>query len=404
MPNDPQPLLASAYWDYSRKAVVSQAVQAPFALTEQEQQQTATVQQCFQLVPWLFRSVEMRANAVAKMPFRIVHKGNKGNKDAFDDSNDYQNSLGFLPNPVDLLWRIEAAATIWGAAYLWRSYNRVKVLDLRYLLPTTIQPEIDQTGLTGFTRWVNGEPRPASTKDIIYLWRPDPFIEVGPPGSSPARAALTAAGVLLSVDTFAAAFFERGAIKATLLTVEGNPPKAEREALKTWWERVLGGLRNAFATEVVSANVKPVQIGEGIGDLANTSLTDEKKAEVAVALGIPQSVIFSASAGGLGGGGVAEQDDRHFYDKTILPECEWLQAALNDQVFYPLGFCWEFLPQSLQLYQRNEATAAEAFNIYVAAGLSASLAAELLGLDLPPGYSYGDLDRLRRLKIGDRNP
>lgn len=398
MPNDPQPLLASAYWDYSRKAVISQTVPAPFVLSEQEHVQIANMQQCYQAVPWLFRSVEMRANSVAKMPFRITQKGSKS-KDAIDESADYQNAVGFLPNPVDFLWRLEAAASIWGAGYYWHSYNRVRTLGLRYLIPVTVQPEIDdETGLTGFTRWVNGQPRLASTRDIVHFWRPDPFVEIGPPEGSPVKAALAAAGVLLNVDLFAATFFQRGAIKATLLTVEGNPPKTEREALKTWWERIVSGIRNAFSTEVISSSVKPVQIGEGINDLANTTLTEEKKADIAVAMGVPQSVIFSGSATGLGGGGVVRQDDKHFYDKTILPDCGWIQATLNDQVMHPNGYHWEFLPETLDIYQVEESALARSFQLYVDIGLPKSLAAQMVGIELPPGWDYADLDKLEAPK------
>lgn len=387
-------MLASAYWDYARKAVVSQSVTAPFLLSEQEQQAAADMLACYQSVPWLFRAVQMRCDAVSKMPFRITKKGSTS-KDAFDDSANYQNKLGFLPNPTRLFWLIEAASSFWGSAYLWRSYNERRVLGLRYLLPPTITPEIDEDqGLTGFTRYLNGQPKHSTTADIVYLWRPDPFVEIGPPLSSPVSAALSAANVLLNVDLFAAAFFQRGAIKATLLTVEGNPPKTEREALKTWWERVIGGIRNAFSTEVVSANVTPVQIGEGINDLANTTLTDEKRSEIAVALGVPQSVIHSGSATGLGGGGVARQDDKHFYDKTVVPECGWMQADLNEQVFHPQGYHMEFTPEVLEIYQAEEAALARSFQLYVDIGLPKSLAAQMVGIELPPGWEYADLDKM----------
>lgn len=384
--------IASVQWDYNRKAVVTSSVTTPFAMFDQEDVEPADLQRSFQLVPWMFRGIEMRANAVAKMPFRITKNGSK-DKEPFESSSSYENKLGFLPNPARLFWRVEAASSIWGSAYAWRSRNTVKTLGLRYIIPSTITPEIDdEKGLVGFTRYVSGQPRAASLKDVVYFWRPDPFVEIGPPLSSPAKAALAAAGVLLNVDLFAAAFFQRGAIKATLLTVDGNPPKTEREALKTWWARIIGGIKNAFATEVISASVKPIQIGEGINDLANTTLTEEKKSEVAVALGVPQSVIFSGSATGLGGGGVAEQDDKHFYDKTVVPECEWLADDLNEQVLTPMGYTLSFMPETLDVFKDDEVAVAGAFKVFVDTGLKKSLSAQLVGLELPVGWTYDMLD------------
>jgi hypothetical protein len=96
-------------------------------------------------------------------------------------------------------------------------------LPLRYIVPSTIEPELDEVaGLTGFWRTLGKSRKWATTDDLLYFWKPDPSVELGPPTTSAVMAALSAAGVLYSIDAFAAAFVNRGAIKATLLTVEGN--------------------------------------------------------------------------------------------------------------------------------------------------------------------------------------
>lgn len=388
--------LSTAYWDHERKSVTWEPLAGLEAGLLSEGM--PGLREAYTQIPWLFRAVSLRADAVSKMPFRITKLDAADSDDAVvDTSAAYRNAVGFFPAPAHLLWQIEAALVVWGAAYLWRSYSRAgkttKTLGVRYLTPTTVQPVIDpHRGLMGFTRHVNGQTIQATPQDIVYLWRPDPFVEIGPPLSSPLLAALNAANVLINVDRFAAAFFERGAIRATLLTVEGNPPRTEREALKTWWQRMMSGMRNAFATEVVSAAVKPVQIGTGIEELGNSHLIAEKRQEIAVALGVPQTVIFSGSAAGLGGGGVMSTDDRHFYDKTVVPECEWIADTLNEQLFHPAGYHLEFTPEALQLYQTEEAGLAQAFTSYVQAGLPRSLVAQMLGIELPPGWDYAALD------------
>jgi hypothetical protein len=64
--------------------------------------------------------------------------------------------------------------------------------------------------------------------------------------------------------------------------------------------------------------------------LANTELTAVRREDIATAMGIPQTLLFSTGAGGLGGGGVVTQDEKHFYDKTIRAECELIAGVLND--------------------------------------------------------------------------
>lgn len=342
-------------------------------------------------VPWLWRAVELRANAVAAMPFAIMR-----GKVEEDTSDDYTNALGWLSDPRRLLWLTEAALCCYGSAYYWRERNRITTKGVRYVRPDTIEPQIDpQAGLTGFIRTVNGQRIPAPIDSIAYFWLPDPSVELGPPGGSPVTAAIAAAGVLLNLDRFASAYFKRGAIKATLLTVSGAPVAAERDRLKTWWRNLLG-TRNAFATEIVNADsVTPVVIGEGLAELNNATLTAEKRQDIATALGVPQSVIFSESAGGLGGAGVATMDEKHFYEKTVVPECELIAEVWNTQLLAPLGLRLVFQPETLDVFQEDENQRAAAFAAYVNAGLPLEVVGQMVGLELPPGW---DWDKIAALK------
>jgi len=355
--------------------------------TEEE----AEAQAYYKAVPWLFRGVNLLADAVADMPFALYQGENE-----YDSSEAWENKVGFLPNPQDLLWMTEAAIEILGTAYLLKLRNRVKILSLRYLMPTTITPQIkDPDGLVGFKRQLATRTVNIKAEDLLYFWLRDPFVELGEPKNTPATAALAAAGVLLNLDRFIAAFFKRGAIKATLLTVEGSPPDSEKDKLKSWWNRVFTGISSAFNTEVISANVEPVTVGEGVKELSNVDLTKDKREDIATALGIPMTILWSSSASGLGGGGVVTEDDKKFYTKTIVPRCTWIASVLNEQIFEPMGLRWAFRPETLDVFQTDENQRSQSFKLYVDAGLKLSVAAEMLGLELPKGVSFDDLDKAK---------
>ncbi len=327
-------------------------------------------------VPWLFRGVDLRADAVADMPF-VVFRG----ETEHDNSKDWQNKVGFLPHPRDVLWLVEAALVMWGYCYLEQGRNIGKRLkELRYLLPTTVRPEIDpEVGLTGFTRSLGGKTLQLDISDICYFWNPDPFVEVGPPESSPAQASLAAAGVLYNVDEFAAAFFARGAIKGTLLTVKGNPPEQEKERIKSWWERLFSGIKNAWSDAVVNADaVMPVVVGEGLESLEKSDLTRSKREDIATALGIPHTMLFSDAANYA----TAERDTLNFYDMTIKPECAFIQEVLNEQVFEPLGYQLRFQPEALPVYQEDEQQRSTSLASLRASGLPLLMAMDILGYEL----------------------
>ena len=308
----------------------------------------------FGLVPILFRAVNQRARAIANMPFALV----TDNGADYDTSSDWHNKVGFLPNPADLLYFIEASMCVAGRAYFMRRNNIAGYSKQpRYLLPESVTFNADKLPAIVFTRYVDGAKKIFTDKDILYFWSKDPKVEIGPATNFPASVAAHACGVLYNVDEFAQAFFERGAIKSMLLTVQGNPPPGEKEKLEAWWKRVMTGMKNAFAAKVINADtVKPVVVGEGMKELENVTLTEEKRHDVALTFEIPYSILFSDAANRA----VSEQDKRSWYDDSIVPECNFIAEKLNEQVFEPLGLRLKFLPETLDLFQEDEASRAQA--------------------------------------------
>ena len=227
------PLLQYATFNLPRQRVEVKSVwDDESAWTSSAPHESDKTTRYYGAVPWIFRGVEMKANAASGVPFRI-----KRGKTIIDESEAWKNAVGFWPNPKRDVWLVEAALQF-GPAYLHIEKNRVVTKELKYFVPSTITPIIDKMdGLIRFDRNIGGAPIPIPVEDMIYFWHPDPGVELGPPTVTPVGAALAAAGVLYNLDAFTAAFWERGAIRATLLTVEGAPNPKQVEELKTWWKK-----------------------------------------------------------------------------------------------------------------------------------------------------------------------
>lgn len=356
------------------------------------------VEKLWKAVPWLNRSIVLLANSMAGLPFVIVNERDE----EIDSSADYQNTIGLWPDPFRDLWLMEAALSLFGASY-WlkeqRGRGRVTVpAGIRYLVPHTVRPEIDvMGGVTGYRRTLEGQPTVELTPDeLIAIWQPDPYGEIGPPSWSRAMAAMTAAGVLYNVDEFAKTFFERGAIKTTLLKVAGNILPSEKERVKSIWSRMMRGIKSAYRSLVVNADtMEPVVIGEGIGDLGNTSLTDEKRKEISAAMGVPESALWSSAANFA----VKEGDQRDLYMQAVIPDSRLVGAALNTQWLNPLGYRIKFLPYQLDIFQEDEEDRSGALiNLVNATTLAAPQVVrvmfEMLGMELPGGMEYDEFERI----------
>ncbi|MBD3354310.1 MAG: phage portal protein, partial [Candidatus Lokiarchaeota archaeon] len=341
-------------------------------------------------VAFVYRCVTLIADAIRRAPFQIVPVSGE---DPLDESADYQNALGFLSNPKRITELVIRSLLGSGNAYLFKA-NRGRTLgELKYVVASTIEPQIDgEAGLVGFKRKVNGKEAFYPADKLIYFWPPDEGVELGEAKSSPVIAALMAAGANYYTSRFIADFFARGAIKGTLIAVKGNPPPQERDRIKDWFKRMFGsGTRSQFGTDVINADaLEPIKIGEGLEGLNNSELTEQMREDIAVALGVPMSKLLSSTVSGLGGGGVAESDDIGFYRDTVAPWGDFIADTLNYQLLVPLGYRWEWLWHTMDIFQQDERERAVAFKTYVDARMRPEVAAAMLGLEIPDDAAIPD--------------
>lgn len=348
-------------------------------------------------VGWLKRCLGLRAEGLASLPWSICD--DKGNEIWTSTTEVIPQDLMWLENFEELLWLAEYSLLIRSEAY-WQ-VNESYILDetfmfrrqissLRWLAARTMEPVwSDETGLLGYNRRIGTNPEPTffSPSEVVRIWiqNADHETEADEPFLT---AAARSGEVLYHVDEFARQFFARGAIKATLLTVDKSSPKGERDRIRNWWTGIMSGISNAWKTEVVSSAVEPVVIGDGIQELSNGELTTEKRQDIATTLGIPHSLVFSNSANYA----TADVDRRNFYINAVIPSSRLIAKQVNRQLFRPRGFLLKFTPDRMSIFQADEHDRSTSFLNYVRGGMRPSIAAQILGISMPPGYSYDQID------------
>ena len=344
-------------------------------------------------IAWIRRCVDIRANAVSSVPF-VLYKGKRIVKD--------WPLANILP---DRLWRIEAALQIYGAGYLVREKNFVIDKDLRWLLPTTITPKYATIkGLTSFIRKINGKDIQFALDEIIYFWLQNLSAELGP-GLGWISTVLDEAQLAQFMNTFSKDFFERGAIPATVLSVEGNPSEDALKSLERWWNKLLSGAKNAFKTHAISASIKPTILSFPIDQLAMPALTDSVRQQICVAAGVPQTMLEDAA-----NYATAVEQRKSFYAETIVPELTLIEAAFNQQYFEPQGLRIVLDYEALDIFQEDEAARAASLQALWTAMSPALgnealiIAMQMLGMELPNEMTYDQLRALMDAKEPEPAP
>jgi len=328
----------------------------------------------YKIIPTLFRGVDIRASSIANLPW-VIMKG----ETEYEISDDYQNKTGLISNMNTMLYLIEASLVLAGSAYWKQEKNPVGYSKLRHLDPTSMTLD-EKKAANGVIEWKRNEPQPKiyTPKEILYFWYPDPFVEIGPPSSWPVKSALHACGVLANMDEFARNYFGRGAIKAMLFSMQGASQGVAAE-FESWWNKFITGISNAFRTKVVNAeSVTPVVVGEGIKELENVTLSQEKREEIAIALSIPMSILFANAANYA----TAERDKLNWYEDKVVPEARFIASILNEQLYEPLGLRFVFQPETLDIFQEDEKERSMALGYLYNAEVPLDIAMRILGFEL----------------------
>ena len=336
----------------------------------------------------IFRGMNIRANAVASIPFELI---DANTKKVLDTSDEWTNYCGFMPNPEDLFWRLESAWTIHGKAYCLKSDNSggyTKIL--RPLAPLTVSYDLNKDE---FTR--NNKPfQPSVTlkgdvnkgESIVYFWLPDPDVEHGEPKKWPANAAFKAMDVIYSLDEASSGFFKRGMLHSMIFSVPQGTQESDKEELESRINNMFRGVKNWYKALFFNGeSIKPIDIGGSLKDIENVNLTKDKREDVAIALGIPMSKLFTESAAGLGGGGVVAADDKRLILDTALPEWKMLARELNRQVFLPKGMMLVDKHEQMEMFRESQKSQAEVITSIVSAFQTnpklANIIADEVGLD-----------------------
>lgn len=335
---------------------------------------------------WLRRAVGLVADTAKGVPFAITVKG----KD-FDTSDAWENKLGFLPNPRRLIEQISRSMIVYGNGYAFPNVNPANyVKSVDYWIPSSVEilRDTKTNRVTGFKR----NKQDYQLESVIHFWPASEQVEDGPNPSSAALSALFAAGALYNMGEFVARYFDSGAVKVTLLAVKTND-KNEAVKIGDWWRKFVSGKNNAFQNRVINADmVDPKVIGDGLNDLENSELSRSSVEAISGALGVPQSMLMSNAANYA----TARVDQYNLYNTTVIPICERIADVLNEQLFTKQfkmdGYKIEFRAESLDAFHEDELTRAGAYSSYVNAKIKPSIAAQIVGIELPNGVEYADLD------------
>ncbi len=308
---------------------------------------------------YVFRCIQLRVSAISSIPI------------VFEDSGE---DAGI---PSGILRDVEASLLVAGAAYLLRPAGKI---GWRVINPKSMRVEANSSGISAFVQTVSNREIRFKPEQIVYIryWHPDYDLL---PGLAPLDVAKMAAETIDSAEAFTKAFFEQGALPPMIVSPEnGMITEADKRTLEEAFRRVVSGVRNAWKALVLRGgiDVKTIEM-PSLANLAMSEVNEVARARIAVAFGIPQTMIEDAA-----NYATAREHRISFWRETIIPEMELIISALNDQHFARLGKNVMADYNQVEALQQDEATKASAvIDLFTAGIISRDEARRMMDIQEP---------------------
>jgi len=329
----------------------------------------------YEKVPMLYRAINLRSDALGTVPFVL-------------ERNDVNVDYPFATPMDSLIQQTERALLLTGTAFWLRLYRGRVLYGFQFLNPKSVQveykPELQTSDsvMTGirFSQNINGKIYGPWTIDEIVYWREPSIRDDVYGGIAPAGVALQSAQLAYYLERFTSAFFEHGAQPAVIMSLDKSITPPEYERLKSDWRSRVENVSNAFKTFFFRGDVKTQILTFPLKDMELVPLQERVTTNITTTFGVPRTMLEASAANYA----TADSDRQSFWRETIVPRLAFYQRVLNQQVFAPLKYKMHFTPETLNVFQTDEAQRAGSLLQLVQAGIPLGSAMKILG--------YGNID------------
>jgi len=326
----------------------------------------------YEKVPMLYRAINLRADALGTVPFVL-------------ERNEVNVDYPFA-TPMDLLiQQTERALLLTGNSFWLRLYRGRVLYGFQFLNPRSVQVEFKPEYQTSdnvlsalrFSQNINGTIYGPWTIDQIVYWREPSMRDDVYGGIAPASVALQSAQLAFYLERFTSAFFEHGAQPAVIMSLDKSITPPEYERLKSDWRSRVENVSNAFKTFFFRGDVKTQILTFPLKDMELVPLQERVTTNITTTFGVPRTMLEASAANYA----TADSDRQSFWRETIVPRLAFYQRTLNQQIFEPLKYKMHFTPETLDVFQTDEAQRAGSLLQLVQAGIPLSSAMKILGYD-----------------------
>jgi HK97 family phage portal protein len=333
----------------------------------------ATASDAYEVVPMLYRAVNLRCDAISTVPYTLTRRG---------ETVDWP----WRQSVSELIRATERSMLLTGGAYWYKVTRGRTMTGFVVLNPTTMVVGFEPTAATLedpysgalFTQSQMGKVYgPWTINEIVYFREPSYRDDIRP-GLAPAAVALQSAQLGHYLERFTSAFFEGGAQPVMVMNLPEAMDDAEFARFRGDFSQRVNGVANAFRSLFVrTQEIKVQKITPDINTMMLPELQERVITSIAMTMGVPRTMLEASAANYA----TADSDRQSFWRETVVPRLGLYEQVLNNQLLGPIGYEIRFEPEKLDVMQADEADRADSLLKLTQAGVALPDAMRILGYD-----------------------
>ena len=280
----------------------------------------------------VYGCVKVIAETLGALPILVYQRREDGGKDRATQHPLFK-LLRYRPNPLKMTGQelrevMTAAVLLWGNAYAQIVRNSAhEPIGLYPMHPGRVTPRVEAGAVVYDIRQDSGVIRTLASEEVLHI---KGFSTGGLTGQSVISAMRQAISMGMTLENYAANFFEGGAFPAGVLEYEGGLDAAAKENLRTSWERLFGGRNRGKKTAVLEAGVKWKGMGIPQQDAQFLETRRFQVEEIARAFRVPPHMIADLSRSTNNN---IEQQSQEFVTYCLTPWLtRWEQSIARDLI------------------------------------------------------------------------
>ena len=286
------------------------------------------------VAPAVYACVNLRARNLARIPLRVHRAGANGEVLAPVGAAHPAQRLFDGPNPFwsrQRFWHvIEASLCLWGSApaAVFRD-GRGAVRELWWLRPNRFRVVPDPVGyISGYLYVKDGREIALGRDEVVWFRYPNPIEEYA--GLSPIAALRMTVDMNVEAIRFNRRFFQNDASPGRVyLKADAELTSAQVDELRRRWEQSFAGRDKAHTIAVLdkSADLKTMAISQR--EMEFIEAQRYTKEEICGAYGVPPVLVGDLRQSTFNN---FQQAKASFWDETLIPELELIEAEINDSL------------------------------------------------------------------------